>query len=893
MKKISTKTTSLFAVTLAALLVTGCFPDDPKDQGDDNDDQGELDFYEEKGWQLVFADEFDGTVIDDSKWAFEVNCWGGGNNEAQCYVDDPENAYVENGVLNIKAIREAVTGPISNPDSPDYDPANTNDKTFSSARLRSVSPYAYSQGEGFNFRHDWTYGRVEIRAKVPAGQGTWAAAWMLPTDWEFGGWAMSGEIDILEAVNIGAQSDADDAVEGQPENRVYGTLHYGRAWPGNVYSGESYTAIADPSADFHTYTIEWEEGAIRWFVDDVHYATQTQEGWYTHYQDENGVWQSSGATAAPFNQDFHIILNLAMGGDWAGGVNEGGISDSINEALYQIDYVRVYQCEDDVTGVACGTKGEEGTYTLQSGVVEPMLPVAADFNADPLVIFDDILVADWQLAKWDGADGGDEYSVVEPTDTTDGYIDLQFDNTGVMYLYSNEGKVDNFSNFAGDYSFDIRWVDGTATALKVGINDDKGNFAYVELAQSNFGSSGASDWTTVTIPVADMLANAPNINMNRINIAGKFEQVGGTDLHVQIRNIKISQGQLPVALSVFSDAINADWVAWDCCAGSTPSVVTDADAAYGNVAQFDINGATVVGFNARSDVGSTGDKLFDASNGSTLEFDLKMVAAPTAGSTSWMLKLESKGAATFAEVNLNTSVEGQVPVLGEWQHYTFSIPDLKAAGLDVSKIDLIMVYPVWGTGTGASFYIDNVNFYGGSEIENVSLEPTSGALIVSDGTFTPTWSKYASSGNAAIEEATDSDATYGDVISFTYHWTDAIGGLTSNVSGATHDATLNSTLEFDLKLISHTDFGDPGYWLKVEGNNGAVAEVGLGDSVEAHTPIVDTWQHYTFSMSDLISAGLTDVSEIHTIMIFPSWLFGSDEGQGSGTKFVVDNVEFK
>lgn len=866
MKNTNIKKTSLFAVTLAAIAVTGCMPEES---------------LEDRGWELVFSDEFDGTTLDTSKWAYEVNCWGGGNEEAQCYVEDPDNVYVKNGKLNIKAIREEHTGAVYNADQSNYDPADTNTKPFTSGRLRTVSPFDYVEGAepGFDFRHDWKYGRIEIRAKVPSGQGTWAAAWMLPTDYEFGGWAMSGEIDILEAVNIGAQSDHPDAAEGEAENRVYGTLHYGRAWPGNEYSGTAYTGV-NPADDFHTYSIEWEEGAIRWFVDNVHYATQTSDGWYTHYVDENGEWQSSGSTAAPFNQKFHLILNLAMGGYWAGNVNETGIDESIDEALYQIDYVRVYQCEDDVTGVSCGRSRMEGMFEMVEGVEEPPLPVAADFSADPLVIFDDVMSGDWQMAKWDDADGGDEYSYVAPTGDEDGYLDLLFSETGVMYLYSNEGKVDDFSSYGGNYSFKMRWVDGDATGLKVGINDSDGAFAHVVLDQQYFGMKGADDWTTVTIPVVDMVMNASGFDLEKVNIAGKFEQVGGTDLNVQIKDITVSKGRI-ADLTIFEDTEDSNWAMWDCCAGSTPSVVTDSDSDYGQVAKFDINGGTVVGFNAKL----AGNKLFNADEGATLEFDLKMASAPNDGPTDWLLKVEAKDGSA-AEVNLSTSAEGHVPTLNTWQRYTFDLDTLAALGLNIEQIDLVMVFPAWGTGTGASFHIDNVKFYGGEEVANVSLDPTSGDMTVTTGTGTPAWFTYASSGNVLIEEVEASDSTYGEVLKFTYWWTDAVGGLSSNSSGATHDATANSTLEFDLMLISHTDNGDPGYKLKVEGAGG-FAEVDLGDSVEGHTPAVDTWQHYTFNISDLDAAGL-DITEIHTIMVYPTWGYGS-----TGAKFYLDNVEFK
>ncbi|WP_196161704.1 family 16 glycosylhydrolase [Reinekea sp. G2M2-21] len=867
MKKISTKTTSLFAVTLAALLVTGCLEEKPKD--DDNNDNGdpnteEPDFYEEKGWHLVFADEFEGTVIDDSKWAFEVNCWGGGNNEKQCYVDGPDNAFVEDGKLHIKAIRGEHTGAVHNPDSAEYDPAETQTQPFTSARLRSVAPNAYVEGEdtSFSFKNDWKYGRFEIRAKLPSGQGTWPAVWMLPTDWEFGGWAMSGEIDIVEAVNLKADRDlsAEDNDETGviPENRVHGTLHYGRAWPGNVYTGVEYDfgdVTVNPADGFHTYAVEWEEGAIRWFVDDIHVSTQTQEGWYTHYQDESGVWQTSGTTAAPFNQKFHLIMNLAMGGAWAGNVNEGGIDDSISEAEMVVDYVRVYQCEDDASGVTCGTKGAEGTYTLQSGVVEPMLPVAADFTADPLVIFSDLLVGDWQMAKWDDADGGDEYSVVEPTDSSDGYIDLEFSNTGVMYLYSNEGKLDDFSNYAGDYSFKIRWVDGTATGLKVGISDDKGNFAHIVLDQQYFGVSGSDQWTSVTIPMTDMITNAPALDLSRINIAGKFEQVGGTDLHVQIKDIVVSKGTyVPVEPEgygyqvVLSEADIAEGFTADLYHGYLEAA-TDTISVESGV----INGTHVGGGNISLKSTSGALDLSDFVEGS-LNFDLRIVDMGTA--TDVLIKMDTGTWPNVGDVALSETATG-LPVDSNWASFSIDVADFIA---NDNRLDGSGVFDI--TTVLAPIVVEA--FGGGDlqvEIRNVNLTRP---LIMSSDSIAEGFT--ADLYHGYLESSTDTISVVDGVINGTH-----VGG--GNISLKSTSGALDLTdfstgsLNFDLRII---DMGtatdvlikmDTGTWPNV-------GDVALSETTTG-LPTDSNWAAFSIDVADFIAnnnrldgSGVFDVSNV-------------------------------
>ena len=118
---------------------------------------------ESRAWKLVWSDEFAGPEIDLSKWEFEVNANGGGNNELQYYTDRRENARIEDGRLVIEARKESFTGP-----------AGT--REYTSARLRT-------QNKG-----DWKFGRFEIRAKLPRTQGLWPAIWMLPTDWKYGGW---------------------------------------------------------------------------------------------------------------------------------------------------------------------------------------------------------------------------------------------------------------------------------------------------------------------------------------------------------------------------------------------------------------------------------------------------------------------------------------------------------------------------------------------------------------------------------------------------------------------------------------------------------------------------------------------------------------------------------
>ncbi len=243
-----------------------------------------------KEYQLIWADEFNDASLDTSKWTFEVNGNGGGNNEEQYYTDRPQNAHLENGCLVITASKEEFTGPDGT-------------RRYTSARLTT-------QGKA-----DWMYGRFEARIKLPTGQGIWPAFWMMPAKSVYGGWARSGEIDIMEF--IGSQPDT-----------VHGTLHYGDRWPGNVSSGGKLTRPGeDFSLDFHVFALEWDAHEMRWYVDEQLYQTQTR-------------WHAAGERyPAPFDQPFYLILNLAVGGNWPG----SPAHDTVFPQSMIVDYVRIFQ----------------------------------------------------------------------------------------------------------------------------------------------------------------------------------------------------------------------------------------------------------------------------------------------------------------------------------------------------------------------------------------------------------------------------------------------------------------------------------------------------------------------------------------------------------------------
>jgi len=226
---------------------------------------------------LVWSEEFntDGAP-DATKWGYDIGAGGWGNNEQEYYTSRSDNAVVINGVLKITAKKESYNG-----------------SNYTSARLLSKDKFSFK------------YGRIEIRAKLPAGGGTWPAIWMLGNTIGTAGWPGCGEMDIMEHV-------------GNQLNKIYGTLHH----PGHSgANGDGATIIIpDATTAFHNYILEWSATTIKFYVDTQLYYT------------------FNNTASLPFNQNFFIILNVAMGGGFG-----GTIDPAFTSASMDIDYIRVYQ----------------------------------------------------------------------------------------------------------------------------------------------------------------------------------------------------------------------------------------------------------------------------------------------------------------------------------------------------------------------------------------------------------------------------------------------------------------------------------------------------------------------------------------------------------------------
>ncbi|MEJ2516302.1 MAG: family 16 glycosylhydrolase [Gammaproteobacteria bacterium] len=400
---------------------------------------------------LVWSDEFDGAQLDPEVWFFEsgdgsqYGIPGWGNNERQWYL--PDNARLEDGKLKIEARRETV-----------------GNFGYTSARINTRDRFAFK------------YGRIEASIKLPSGQGLWPAFWMLAQDSPYGDWPSSGEIDILEAVNLDGFPGPGGTGGG---NEIFGTLHYGGGNLGRIIASNTYVPSTDVTSDFRTYAVEWDETEIRWYYDGILYAVENS-------------WQSDAAPyPAPFDQPFYILLNLAVGGDFPGPPD----GSTPFPATMEVDWVRVYS-------------GEES-----EPVVEPtdpgIIPEAGVYASDPDTMNEDLAPPGGIQDFGSGAVIADDFS--DPTFTRVLRV-----TSGDAYDPGNvEVGFAAFTGYAAGFAADYE-------TLHFKVKGDPSNLATFEVKFFVEGDGGAADngqvlditnyagadvlgngWYQVSVPISD------------------------------------------------------------------------------------------------------------------------------------------------------------------------------------------------------------------------------------------------------------------------------------------------------------------------------------------------------------------------------------------------------
>ncbi|MDO4864139.1 MAG: family 16 glycosylhydrolase, partial [Ruminococcus sp.] len=306
----------------------------------------EVEVPELDGYELLWHDEFSGSELDDSIWNMEHRQPGWTNEELQEYTMKTDNIFTRDGCLVLKAIKTDENG----------------------------KPYYMSGKVNSHNKTDFMYGKVVARAKVPEGKGLWPAIWMMPQDESYyGQWPKCGEIDIMEVL-------------GSDTKTAYGTVHYGEP-----HAEQQGTVVLDSgsfASDFHEYSVEWEPGEMRWYIDNELYLTVND--WFTAEKDEDDK-----PYPAPFDQNFFVQMNLAVGGTWPGNPDD---TTDFDKAEFLIDYVRVYQKPSYDTNVQKPPKNfreptEDGNFIYNG-----------DFS-DAEDLTDDV---DWKFLLFEGGEGAAE-----------------------------------------------------------------------------------------------------------------------------------------------------------------------------------------------------------------------------------------------------------------------------------------------------------------------------------------------------------------------------------------------------------------------------------------------------------------------------------------------------
>ncbi|MFT4927927.1 MAG: beta-glucanase (GH16 family) [Phenylobacterium sp.] len=828
-------------------------------------------------WTLVWEDQFDAESLDQGSWTIETGDGsqygipGWGNNEQQWYSAD--NITLADGNLVISAKEEASNG-----------------LPYTSGRLLTKG------------KIDFKYGRLEARVKTPMGQGLWSAFWALPTDSTYGGWPTSGEIDIMEVLNTSADS-----------GETLGTLHYGMEWPQNVYSGKN-TDIGNPD-DFHTYAVEWEQDEIRWFIDDVHFSTINSDHWWSYYYDETQQSYVSSPDNAPFNQNFHLLLNLAVGGNLPGSPN----AETVFPAEMVIDYVKVFRCDDDVeTGVGCAANTDSAiqspapadvfiaSYDLFTGEADDQLSWdLAGTTVNRALKAEAGWTNEGQLAYSTIDAGGDHGTVMDIITGNGGNVVINAVDGETFLLQGMGNPQQPWENSGGEIKFDL-YIDSANTP-------DDGNI--IVKMDSGWPALGAKSlavadlpkdsWTTVSVKIHDLLNNPGEQAISLTSVVNLFVIEFSGQAHVQVDNVSLSCGHpnncgisapavevTAETIELFTDTVNMDiWTngigAWDTSAGNYYEGDTSNHVAWSIGESDDSARGSVISTTFNADGGNgvffiQSAQSVDLSNISAgeLSFDIRVTnyGDNTDGMT---LKVDCTDPCGTGDIPLGVIGDGA------WETVTYSVADMIALGLDVNNVNSgIVLFPTWGQQQGVSFELDNVVWQLAGSTDTPPPPPSDpgsdAALVVYADAPDSNWPLWDCCGGATFAEVED-DAQHGTVAEFTFGGGGTVVGFLGN---SPYDASgiSGGSLEFDLKMLAAPNAG--GLWtLKVETNPGVFAEVLLSSSTEGLEPTLDTWQHFTFELAALQAAGL-NLAEINIIMIFPTW------DQAEGAIYRIDNVVF-
>ena len=816
-----------------------------------------------RGWELVWSDEFSGSALDSGKWNIQTGDGtaegipGWGNNELQTY--QAANVAVSGGNLVITAREEA------------------------------VGRHAYTSGRiNTSGKMDMRYGRVEASIRAPAGQGMWAAFWMLPTDSPYGGWAASGEIDILEVFRR------------DPSPFTQGTVHFGMAWPLTVYSFTRYSDV-DPADGFHTYALEWDEDELRWFVDGVHFKTVTSATYWTYYRDPETNAYAAGPAGAPFDQPFHLLLNLAVGGNLP-----GDPSPSAFPGRLLVDYVRVYRCnlpgDADCAGfadlvdpaVVAAEAGQvyRATYDLYTNAIGPL----AFPNSETTLPLDfGVYDNNGALALSEVDVGGERGMVVDVDTSGGGNFSIHAADLS-RQIFFGMGSAREPGDYAGEVQFDLYvFADGTdaESGLQVKLDSGFPDLGFVELA---FADLPMDEWTTVSVGITDIIRNPGDfgggpLDVGRVLSLFVLEPTGAA--HLQVDNIRIRCGhptdrgcgiRPPSGTAgprpVFIDEVHPRWdngilgadsgSGWASYAeNDNPSnkaqwrIINAVDPARGNIIEVTFTDGDA--FGVWFIQASTGVDMADYAAG-VVSFDIK-VDSYGANAEGMTMKIDCVFPCTSGDQLIGKVGDG------EWETVRVPVTRLLSGGLNLATVNTgIVLFPTDQT-VALTFQLDNIEWLGADEGGTPAQPLPLYADAPADG-----WGLWDCCGGATLAEVQE-DEERGSVFELSFGDVPTVAGLQA---AASVDAGRyrEGTLEFAFREVAPPQEG--AVWrLKVESENAATA-VDIPMTAGGNPPPSGEWQNYRFGLNAELAA--VDLSRLKLVLFFPDW------GQADGAVGRVDNV---
>ena len=834
---------------------------------------------ESKGWNLVWSDEFNGDSLDRSNWNIQTGDGsaqgipGWGNNELQSYRSD--NIAVEGGHLIITAREE-----------------NRDGRNYTSGRINTAG------------KLDFTYGRVEARIHAPGNQGLWSAFWMLPTDSKYGTWAASGEIDIMEVFSR----------DPAPFNQA--AVHYGMAWPLQAFHYQRNESV-DPSSGFHEYALEWDANELRWYVDGQHYYTVRNSTYWTYYVDDATGAFTEGSDSAPFDQPFHLLLNMAVGGTLGGDPAPGS-----TPADLRVDYVRVYQCNIDAeNGTGCDGFDDPTNPSVVAPLPQKPFIATYDLYVDepgPLRFPGSEDVTPLVMGVWDNGGAlvvsqvevGDRGMVIDMNSRGGGNFNIFAADNSRQALFGMGSATDG-AMFAGEVVFDL-FIFGNETdqdgAIQVKLDSGWPDLGFVQIPVSSLAQN---EWTTVAVQISDIAHNPgpPEFGGGPVDLGSVLSLVVvelTSSGHLQVDNIQlkcahVNEGEcgiMPPApppppsnepFSVYIDGVDP---AWDRGIGASDSGTGWAD-------YFDGMSANKIQWREidEADRGKVIEVTFQGNANQGVWFiQASMGVELTAyagGSVSFDIRVDDYGA---IEKGMTMKVDCFFPCTsgdqligkvgdGKWETVVIPVSQLLAGGLNPGNVNTgIVVFPaIDEQANGLTFWIDNIQWLPG----DTPPEPPMGGgskdrVDLYTDSFGEGWVYWdCCAGSSHMEVADDED--HGNVIEVTFGETSTVSGF-QNPMGVDLSGISGGTLQFDFKEVNPPPEG-ANWLLKLESDSAdkfAEVQLASGDNPEPSSE----WQTYTYTLSSDLGMGTLDLSVVTLVLIFPNW------GMANGAVGRIDNVSF-